>query len=70
MNSNVRNAIFVKLSMYAKMHKKLDAVVVKKQKMIQRIEQDEIRAYEDDDKYSRLEALKKEVIAIRFLEQK
>ncbi len=70
MKSNVRNVMFAKLSMYAKMHRNLDAVAVKKHKMIHRIEQDEIRAYEDDITYSRLEELKKQILAIRFLEEK
>lgn len=68
MKSQVRNAAFAKLSMYAKMHRSLDAVSVKKQNMIQRIEEDEIRAYEDDVTYSKLEELKTQILTIRFLE--
>jgi hypothetical protein len=63
------NAAFLHLSMQAKLHRKLDAVASEQERLVERIERDEIRAYNDDIQYSKLEDLKSRVLAIRFLER-
>ena len=67
----VARQAFVVLAMHAKMHQQLDALHVMQARLgetVSRIERAEIKAYADDSEYQKLENLKKEVLAIRFLE--
>jgi hypothetical protein len=58
---------FLYLSLHAKMHKQLDALEERKQGALQRIERAEIRAYDDEADFRKLEDLKKELMAISFM---
>jgi hypothetical protein len=68
----LRQQVFLKLSTHAKMHKQLDnlqAVQSRLQRDVQRIEEAEIRAYDNDARFQELERMKKELLAIRFVQQ-
>ena len=54
---------FVILSLHAKMHQQLNAI----NRRNVDVERDEIKAYDDNTDYE-LETVKKELLAIRFLE--
>ncbi|HIH23469.1 TPA: hypothetical protein HA251_00390 [Candidatus Woesearchaeota archaeon] len=61
-------AAFLRLSMRAKIHQHLDTLDDRKERVMNRIEKDEISVYADDMEYSDLERMKQEALAIRFLE--
>ena len=69
MRNDVINRGFVILSMHAKMHRQLDAIESHYRGVLQEIEEKEILAYDNETEFSRLEALKKELLAIHFVER-
>lgn len=54
--------------MRAKLHQHLDTLDDRTERVMNRIEKDEISVYADDVEYSALECMKQEALAIRFLE--
>lgn len=58
---------FLALALHAKMHKQLDKLEEHRQATIQRIEEREILAYDNDREFQQLEELKKELLAISFV---
>lgn len=54
--------------MRAKIHQHLDTLEDRKERIMNRIEKDEISVYADDMEYSALERMKQEALAIRFLD--
>ena len=60
---------FLHLCMHAKIHEKLDSIPWY-QEEIDRIDKAKIRAYDNNDEYTQLEATKRELLAIRFIDQK
>lgn len=63
----MRATIFSTLSLHAKMHKKLDGSQSAYQDMLFRIERDELLAAENPIIYNELEALKRELEEIEFV---
>jgi hypothetical protein len=61
--------LFAKMSMHAKVQRRLDSIDVRFNRVIQRIEQEEIKHYDDDGRFAELEQMKRELLAIRFLEK-
>jgi hypothetical protein len=61
--------LFVRLSMHAKLQRRLDELNAP-QGDLQRIEEQEILAYNDDTQYAQLEQLKRELLGIGFLQEK
>ena len=60
--------LFIRLSMHAKLQQRLDELNVSYQKDLERIEKEEILAFDDDVKFAQLEQLKEELLDIGFLE--
>ena len=60
---------FLHLSLHAKIHEKIDSIPWY-QDEIHRIDKAKIRAYQNDDEYWQLDAIKKELLAIQFIDQK
>jgi len=58
---------FAVLSQHAKIHDDLDRIDRRYRDLLQRIEEREILAYRNPRKYEELEALKHELLSIRFL---
>lgn len=66
---SMRTRAFLTLALHAKMHERLtglDAVVARRREDVARIERAEIIAFADDAQWRRLEALKAELLRIRF----
>jgi hypothetical protein len=61
--------LFLRWSMHAKLQQRLDELNVSYQRDLERIEREEIMAYDDDKRYAQLEVLKKELLNIGFLEE-
>ena len=58
---------FLELSMHAKIHQKLERLDDTYRDLLQRIEEKEINAYDNDVVFGKLEELKAELMSIRFL---
>jgi hypothetical protein len=58
---------FLYLAFHAKMHKRLDGLMQHRQDTIQRLERAEIKAYDNEAEYQKLEAMKKELLGIKFV---
>ena len=58
--------LFARLSLRAKIHHHLDRYEERYRTMLAGIERSEIAAYDDEATYAELEALKKDLLQIRF----
>lgn len=63
----MRTQAFALLSLHAKMHSQLDQLDMRRRSIVARIEKAEIQAYDNDAEYQQLEAMKKELLSIRFV---
>jgi hypothetical protein len=61
----MKQRLFLTLSLHAKMHKQLDQLNLQQQ-LVERIEKAEIKAFDNETEYNRLEQMKKELLSIRF----
>ena len=63
---NLAQKTLLTLSMHAKIHKNLDNVHTHYRRLLEKIEEAEIRAYRDEEKFEKIEDLKAELLSIRF----
>ena len=57
---------FITLSLHAKIHNQLDGMEERYRNLLWRIDTAEVAAVDDDATYEALEALKRELLGIRF----
>lgn len=62
----MKHQAFAVLSLHAKMHGQLDSLSLRRQQAIERLEAAEIMAFDNDAEFRQLEAMKKELLSIRF----
>lgn len=61
---------FAQFALHAKLHQQLDELDARVARDVERIEAAEIQAYDNTPEFGRLEALKREILGIRFVEKK
>lgn len=65
----LKHQVFARLSVHAKLQARLDELSTPYQRDLERIEEQEILAFDDDAKFTQLEQLKKELLSIDFLQE-
>lgn len=66
---NAIHDFFIECCKQARIHHHLDAIQRKYRTMLEKIETEEIRAFEDDVRYEKLESLKEQLLQIRFIDK-